>query len=455
MKKQKSVQKRKSATQAKRQTQTKIQTNKTKKDVFEFGLFELAIPQHIEEPLDLSKIRTKFIPFGQNNLFPQYLAELKRQSSTHRSVLAQKTIFTSGAKFVTNNESLKEYIADVNADGENLRDVYKKLADDYYTFGNAYLEIVLYDGGVNMYHLDSTTVRMAKNKKEIYVHPDWAKYQTQKDKLQIIPLYSLQTDLPMIQSNRFVIHFKDYEPMFNFYGLPDYVAALEHIAVDYEIGKWNHTKFKNGFQPSAIVEISGDMGEEEAQKMVKEAQKKFVGDGNNGKILFIVKNGDTSPANVQMIKDDQEGSWLDLQKITDQNIITAHRWQPSLSGIVSSGKMNNTGSEIRIAYDLAMTTVIRDTSELLLNGIRKVLFKELGYRPEELVIHYEPPISYVTDIDVKQVLTINEQRKLLDEDFELLEDGDMFIADREIIVTQRDDDGDGEVDETKEVTVEQ
>lgn len=455
MKKQKSVQKRKSATQAKRQTQTKIQTNKTKKDVFEFGLFELAIPQHIEEPLDLSKIRTKFIPFGQNNLFPQYLAELKRQSSTHRSVLAQKTIFTSGAKFVTNNETLKEYIADVNADGENLRDVYKKLADDYYTFGNAYLEIVLYDGGVNMYHLDSTTVRMAKNKKEIYVHPDWAKYQTQKDKLQVIPLYSLQTDLPMIQSNRFVIHFKDYEPMFNFYGLPDYVAALEHIAVDYEIGKWNHTKFKNGFQPSAIVEISGDMGEEEAQKMVKEAQKKFVGDGNNGKILFIVKNGDTSPANVQMIKDDQEGSWLDLQKITDQNIITAHRWQPSLSGIVSSGKMNNTGSEIRIAYDLAMTTVIRDTSELLLNGIRKVLFKELGYKPEELVIHYEPPISYVTDIDVKQVLTINEQRKLLDEDFELLEDGDMFIADREIIVTQRDDDGDGEVDETKEVTVEQ
>jgi len=418
-------------------------------------LFELAVPQNIEEPLDLSKIRTKFIPFGQNNLFPQYLAELKRQSSTHRSVLAQKTIFTSGAKFVTNNESLKEYISDINADGENLRDVYKKLADDYFTFGNAYLEIVLYDGGANMYHLDSTTVRMAKNKKEVYIHPDWAKYQTQKDKLQVIPLYSYQTDLPMIQSNRFVIHFKDYEPMFNFYGLPDYVAALEHIAVDYEIGKWNHTKFKNGFQPSAIVEISGDMGEEEAQEMVKEAQKKFVGDGNNGKILFIVKNGDTSPANVQMIKDDQDGSWLDLQKITDQNIITAHRWQPSLSGIVSSGKMNNTGSEIRIAYDLAMTTVIRDTSELLLNGIRKVLFKELDYKPEELMIHYEPPISYVTDIDVKQVLTINEQRKLLDEDFELLEDGDMFIADREIIVTQRDDDGDGEIDETEEVTVEQ
>jgi len=229
--------------------------------------------------------------------------------------------------------------------------------------------------------------------------------------------------------------------------LPDYIAALEHIAVDYEIGKWNHTKFKNGFQPSAIVEINGDMGEEEAKKLVREAQKKFVGDGNNGKIMFIVKNGDTSSANVQIIKDDQDGSWIDLQRITDQNIVTAHRWQPSLSGLVSSGKMNNTGSEIRIAYDLAMTTVIKDTSDLLLNGIRGVLYKELGFLPEELVIHYEPPISFATQIDPKQVLTINEQRRMLDEDLPMLEEGNMFLTDREQIIVTRDDDGDGKGDD--------
>jgi hypothetical protein len=418
--------------QPKRKSQVKnLQSQKS--NTFEFGVFNLAIPEHVEEPQDLSKVRTKFIPFGTNNLFPQYLAELKRKSSTHRSVLAQKAVFTSGAKFVTNNETVKEYIKDVNADGESLRDVFKKLADDYYTFGNAYLEGVLYEGGVNLYHIDATTVRMSKNKKEVYVHPDWAKYNTMKDKLSIIPIY------PQVKGNRFVVQFKDYEPTFQFYGLPDYIAALEHIAVDYEIGKWNHTKFKNGFQPSAIIEINGDMGEEEAKKLVREAQKKFVGDGNNGKIMFIVKNGDASQANVQIIKDDQEGSWIDLQRITDQNIVTAHRWQPSLSGLVSSGKMNNTGSEIRIAYDLAMTTVIKDTSDLLLNGLRNVLFKEMGFLPEELLIHYEPPISFATQIDPKAILTINEQRKMLDEDLPMLEEGDMFITDREQIIVTRED----------------
>lgn len=419
-----------------------MNTKKTKSSTFEFGVFDLITPPNIVEPLDLERINTKFIPFGKDNLFPQYLAELKRKSSTHRSVLAQKVVFTAGAKFVCKDETTEEFIKDVNADGESLRDVFKKLADDYYTFGNAYLEGVLYDGGVNLYHLDATTVRLSKNKKDVYVHPDWRNFRSQEDKMQKIALY------PRVTSSRFVMQFKDYEPTFTFYGLPDYVAGLEHISVDYEIGLWNNTQFQNGFQPSAIVEINGDMGEEEARKLVQEAQKKFCGQGNNGKIMFIVKNGDTANANVQILKDDRDGSWMELQQITDQNIITAHRWQPSLSGIVSSGKMNNTGSEIRISYDLVMTTVIKETSDLLLTGIHKLLYHEMGFDPRNLTIHYEPPVSYANDVDITKVLTINEQRALLDEDFEMLEDGDMFVSDREIIVTEKDGD-------IKETTIEQ
>ena len=105
--------------------------------------------------------------------------------------------------------------------------------------------------------------------------------------------------------------------------------------------------------------------------------------------------------------------------------------------------MNNTGSEIRIAYDLAMTTVIKDTSDLLLDGIKTILYKELGFLPEDLLIHYEPPISFATQIDPSKILTINEQRRLLDEDLPMLEEGDMFLTDREQIIVTKDIDGDG------------
>ena len=393
-----------------------------------YAFVNLSTPEVTTEVKDLNRLREDFVPFCKDNLFPQYLSELKRQSSTHRSVLAQKTTFTTGGGFLTSNESLADFIQDVNANGESLKECFKKLADDYYTYGNAYLEGVIYDGGINFYHKDAATARMSKDKKSVLFNASWVDYKRNKDKTQKISVY------PNISSGRFIIHYKDYESTFNFYGLPDYVAALEHIAIDFEIGKFNHTSFKNGFSPSAIVTVNGDFGESEAEKFVETAKETLTGSGNNSKILFLVKNGEESRGtDVQILNNKEDGDFLDLQKLTDQNIITAHRWQPALSGIVSSGKMNNTGSEIRIAYELAMSTVIKDTTNILLDPIKKVINRELGIDTEDLKVIYEPPISFLSDIDPKQVLTINEQRAMLHKDFGALNDGNMLLADRQLI----------------------
>ena len=48
-------------------------------------------------------------------------------------------------------------------------------------------------------------------------------------------------------------------------------------------------------------------------------------------------------------------------------------------------------------------------------------------------------------------ITINEQRRMLDEDLPMLENGDMFIADREVIITEEDgydDEKEEEYDDT-------
>jgi len=416
-----------------KQKKNQVKTTPTKSSFnTKYAFVNLSTPEVSTEVKDLDRLREEYIPFGKDNLFPQYLAELKRQSSTHRSVLAQKTTFTTGSGFFTRNESLAEYIDDINADGESLKDVFKKLADDYFTYGNAYLEGVVYEGGINFYHKDAATARVSKNKKTVCFHPDWTNYKKSPEKKQVIPVY------PNIASSRFVVHYKDYESTFNFYGLPDYVASLEHIAIDYEIGKFNHTAFKNGFSPSAIVTVNSDFGEAEAEKFVETAKETLTGSGNNSKILFLVKNGeDSRGTDVQIISNKEDGDFLDLQKLTDQNIITAHRWQPALSGIVSSGKMNNTGSEIRIAYELAMSTVIKDTTNILLSPIKKVLSRELGLDTEDLQVVYEPPISFLSDLDPKQVLTINEQRMMLNKDLPEIEDGELLISDRQTIRVER------------------
>ena len=99
--------------------------------------------------------------------------------------------------------------------------------------------------------------------------------------------------------------------------------------------------------------------------------------------------------------------------------------------------MNNTGSEIRIAYDLAMSTVIRDTTNILLSPIKSVINRELGIDTSDLSVVYEPPISFLADIDPKQVLTVNEQRTMLNKDLPDIKDGELLISDRKFIRVEK------------------
>ena len=382
------------------------------KGVLAFDVLNLTTQREVREEKNLARLTKDYIPFGEEdeNDFPQHLAELKRKSATHRAILSQKTTFTVGSGFNTEDESLQAYLENANAHGDNFMSIWKRIIDDFYTFGNAYYEIVHYDGGVNIYHIDATKVRISKDKENIIISPDWEEYEQRKDEAEVIPFYP---NFVRDKGNkRSVIHIKDYEPEFEYYGLPDYVAALEDISVNYEIGRWNNTKFKNHFQPSSIVEINGDMSDEEAENLVEEARNKFTGEGNNGKILFLVKNGDTAPATVTTLDDKSEGNFLNLQNVTNQNIITAHRWQPSLSGLVSAGKMNSTGSEIRIAYEMVMATIVKGTMHLLFEPIKNVLL-DSGYNVEGLEVKYEPPVSFMTDINIQDVLEINELREVL------------------------------------------
>ena len=377
-----------------------------------FAVLNFTTQRDFSEEKNLKNLSYDFIPFGDNakNDLPQHLSMLRRKSATHRSILAQKVAFTTGAGFLSDDEKVLKFLDNVNVKEEDFRIVLKNLFTDFYTFGNAYLEIVNYAGGVAFYHIDATTVRISKDKENVIIHSNWEEYTQTKDLSVRIPFYPdfVQSD----GGKRSVIHFKDYEPEFTNYGMPDYIAVLESISVDYEIGRWNNTKFKNHFQPSSIVEINGDMSDDEAEKLVDEAKSKFTGEGNNGKILFLVKNGDSSPATVTNIQDTSEGNYLQLQDTTNQNIITAHRWQPALSGIVSGGKLSNTGSEIRIAYEMVMSTIIKNTIATIFNPIKKVL-SDNGFNTDTLKIKQEPPISYMSDVKIESVLEINELREII------------------------------------------
>jgi hypothetical protein len=394
----------------KKSSTTEQKLKEKAKGKIRFEVVNLASAPNFVE-MKSSSVSTDWYPFGDDNLFPQYLAELKRKSSTHRAILTQKATYSSGDKIVTDNTTLADFIKRVNPIGQSLKKILRLIEDDFYSFGNCYIEFVKHDNGVNIYHTDATMCRVKKDMKAVYVHPNWGNVTGELDSLREIPIY------PLFNSEgRSIMMLKDYESGFQRYGIPDFIAAATNgaIEIDYLIQKYNRSKFENGFMPSAIIEIDGSMSDDDAEELISMAQNKLTGEGNNGKILFLVKEGgQQSSTNVTVLDDNKDGSFMDYQELTRNNIVTAHRWQPALSGIVSSGKMNNTGSEIRIAYDLVMRTVIKDTTEQVFDPLRDAIGEMLGLDADGMVIQFESPVSFASDIDITQIADINELRKLI------------------------------------------
>ena len=389
-------------------TTTKKLIEQKAKGKLRFEVVNLA--SNISFTEDKTEPHTDWYPFGKDNLFPQYLADLKRKSSTHRAILSQKATYSSGTGMITGNARLSEYIKSVNPQGQSLKKILRLAEDDYYTFGNCYIEFVEYDGGCNVYHIDATQCRVHKNLTSVYVHPNWKNVNGEMELLREVPMY------PNFKNGRSIMMLKDYESEFQRYGIPDYIAAATNgaIEIDYLIQRYNHSKFQNGFMPSAIIEIDGSMSDDEAEELIALAQDKLTGENNNSKILFLVKEGNQSTqTNVTILDDNKDGSFMEYQELTRNNIVTAHRWQPALSGTVSSGKMNNTGSEIRISYDLVMRTVIKDTTEQVFEPIRDAIGSILKLDASDLEIQFESPISFASEISIKDIADVNELRKLI------------------------------------------
>jgi hypothetical protein len=353
-----------------------------------------------------------YIPFGSDNLFINGLAILNRRASTHRSIIKNKVYYTLGRGFVTEgNQELTDYIKQVNNNGENLRKVLKKLYTDFYSFGNAYMEVVKDEKGsfLHFYHKDATNVRIAKDGKNVIMHPDWTRYHSHKKYAKELPLYPnfKKVDGAM----RSVFHFKQYEAQFNFYGVPDWIAALDTAAIGYKTNRWNLSRLENSFQVSGIMEVVGDMTPEDAKKLKEDMKSSFSGEDNVGKLLTITKKYGDSGEGTKFtpLIQNTDGEWIDLHKQSDSELVTAHNWFRSLSGI--SDPVGFDTKRIRNEYQVAKNTVISDTQDLFLDDIKNIIEVHSSMDADELSTRNESPVSLIDLIDVNSCMTVGEARE--------------------------------------------
>lgn len=341
--------------------------------------------------LSAQKVESKdFWRWGVDNNMPEALAVLSRRSTAHRRIINDKADYISGKGFNYDYSVplLGSLVERVNGDGESLRQVLNKLAFDKSLFGNAFLEIVTDEthSFLSLYHQDATHCRVAKDSQHIILHHDWSRFRANEAKtLPLYPLFEKQSDGTM----RSMIHYKDYEPMFEHYGVPQYIAGMNVSAIAYKTDRWNIARLDNSFQLSGIMMIDNAVeSTEEAAEMARMAEQRFG--GKPGQVMFIIRD-ESSDDNSRFIpiESQNDGDWKALHDQATSDIVVAHSWFRSLSGLDYSTGFS--AERILHEYEVALNTVILGEQSELLEPIINVIAEVLGVDSSSLEIINRPP----------------------------------------------------------------
>lgn len=309
--------------------------------------------------------------WGSDNLFPQRLSLLARSNSIHRGIMKSKADYIAGRGFAFDdkNPALQRIVERANGQ-HSLAEVMHRAIYDKVMTGNGFIEVVIAYGNLLFFHQDSTRCRVVKEDSDthIVISKDWHNHLSEYDvTLPIFPAFELQADKTM----RSILHLKDYEPQYKHYGVPDYVAGLIDARIGYKTANWNEQRLDNSFQLSGVMSIAQDFdNEEEVVNLKRQVEQRFA--GKPGQVLFTISN-EAGSNQFTPIQANNEGDWLNLHNVAKEDMVTAHSWYVSLSGLdyttgISADRMLN-------EYSVALATTIIPEQQGWLEAIRSVLSK--------------------------------------------------------------------------------
>lgn len=315
----------------------------------------------VEIPTMKESLNYKFVNYGADNRYPQYLVELSKTSALHRTLIENKAKLVAGSELTINELRLEQFIATLSGAQqirvENLffnrkypiRDWLKRTAYDYQLFG-AYSTEVIWSNEFEyikvMKHLDTAKVRSGVMNKEgeiekYYFSRNWSSYN-QKD-LTPISVFDYENDKDYNQ----IIYKRDYYPNLDYYTEPSYIGGLTYINLDSELGLFNLSHIQNGLNPGLIFKVPYTFkSAEEKYLFIQEFMNHFKGARNNKNPLILAKNGDAEWSIEKVETPDFDAQLIALGDFILQQLIFAHKiTNGALVGLLVPGRLGGVNAD--------------------------------------------------------------------------------------------------------------
>lgn len=262
------------------------------------------------------------------------------------------------AKLALDRRKLMNFINNELNQTEEFQETLNRMGKDLQTLGNGYLEIGrTVDGKIGYVgHIPATEIRVRK-KRDGFVQ------LAGSDVIFFRNFRGLEPN-PFKNDNspNELIHFKNYSPTNQYYGVPEIVAALDELAGIKFASRYNLEYFENKAVPRFIIKVKNmNISVEQQANLLKFFETTTKGQSHRSVIVPITggENSDITFEPVEVGK--QEGSFGDYIDSNTRTILSRHRTPQNRLG----------------ASDGTSLAASRDSDKI---------FKESVCRPQQLVI---------------------------------------------------------------------
>ena len=306
----------------------------------------------------------KFMRWGVDNAYPDYLLTLFDRSATHGAIVKGKVDYIVGEGVINSAGNVPTWKPNkFHTATEFLR----RIATDIEVFGGYAIQVIKRADGrgiSEMYHIPFQYLRLSKSKEKLYYHEDW---KSAPRKYTEFSRYYTGTPEPtsIIYEDLFTAGGKTYPK-------PEYSQGIAAIQTDVEISNFHLNNIVNGFSGGTLISFNnGVPTDDEQDNIVKEIKSQHGGTDNAGDIVVVFSDGqDRAPTILDLKGNDLDKKFEQLKTGTQEQIFVSHRVvSPMIFGIRTAGQLGGR-TEMLDAYEMFKRTYIEPKQRKLLSTLQ-------------------------------------------------------------------------------------
>ena len=310
-----------------------------------------------------------YIPFGQDNLYPEILNQMYYTSPLHGAIVDYKVnaVIGGGFNIITDklsNEAKVELYAFENK--IKLKKIAAIVTKQLIIHSRVYFKLCFNDKGklTKIENLSPEKLRRSRDGKTYFICEDWA---SRIDVLEITPYHPLN---------------KEYEQLFiyelpcigqDYYPLPQYSSALNFAFLSGELSYLAKSNIQNAVFPSCAMMFPKRPQSEEEKNVLRRTIDKLKGAENAGKaVAFFANSAEQMPKIESLPANSNDKLFQEASGLNTEQICFAHTIDPILMGVRTSGSLGN-GSDIKQAYVIFEKNVVKPLREIVQDIFNELL----------------------------------------------------------------------------------